>query len=1215
MNNDPSDLDYLDATFKALDSFQMSIAVLKSRINARRNLLLPIHQLPGELFIRILKYAMGFNDDGWHHDPSLSRFHRVAQVSVHWRDTILSSSSFWRTLRDDQDEHLRATVLRLNSSGPLVLRTRASNTAVADAFLERMLPLAPRWQIIAALRRYSDALFSHLQHIPPTLKDLCIIITDDNDTHHFPMTEGFPLRHVDLIRVSIPWDSSRLRNLHTLSLEHLDANQPTIGQIVSILSSSPHLWRLILRNWKHNPHLADDRRRYTDIVMVLPSLTTLFLELVPTAVVNFFIRHTKTTALACLAVETIEPLDAVDAIRPGSTLSDMLKQVLSHPSIKTTSITYDDALETMRIQSRHRPSRPTQLVYWAVVPPGLAITISTRVGALCSSMWQVLADVLDANAPCTSLNFVNRGQAPPLSESDDACLPRRFPVAVLSHLPHLDSITFDKEFNAGPVLKYLGVPKHDENGGVLWLCPRSKPPNGVTGGSLLFERSGWKARTSVSDVELEVRSCPHRHHPMQSTLTPVLPASQKRHDGSSVKLLPAVEVAVAGVQIPPFNTTLASLKSMATEAASRSMRAAVTVAVEVLFTTMNEVDRSDPSSMEYFDSSLKALYAFQQSIATTVAHVARRRNLLLPIHRLPEETVVQTLQLATEFNDDGWHHKLSQIHDMAQVSVHWRKIILSTPSFWRVAGDYQDERLQASVLRLNLDGPLVLWSKMSPRSIGDAFLARMIPLAHRWRSVIVHRSFSDALSNHLQHIPPTLKDLCLVITGENETHPFPLPEGKPLRHIDLARISIPWNSSRLRNLQTILLEHLYSNQPTLGQIVSILVSSPNLWRLVFRKWDCDEPPDYTEDVNCYADTVIALPSLSTLVVDLIPAPVVTFLINHIQTTTLSCLIADPIKPVNAVDVVHPDSPLFGMLKQALQLPSIENTSAVYDDELGKMRIQSEPKPNRSIELVYWVDDSPGIDVTVLINVGALCGPTWEILTDILANNAPCLSFDFVDNNPNLPELEEGEEPVDIWAPHRFPLALLPHLPRITSMDFTLKFNATPLLRHLGVSKCDLDEEPVWVCPRLTTVTIRTLYNDDIDIIVADVMVFIWRRYLERAKEDEEGQEGSDGPDDDAAAELSDDEEDDEADLTEDEEDADADEGNATGEGTNRDAREQAGSGADEESKSDMSSSAIGRYPVMLTQLKLPAEVVSKLREAEDVAYLDRRGVLIDANEE
>ncbi|KAG8894629.1 hypothetical protein FRB99_001079 [Tulasnella sp. 403] len=151
----------------------------------------------------------------------------------------------------------------------------------------------------------------------------------------------------------------------------------------------------------------------------------------------------------------------------------MVGQVLSQSCIGSTTIDYDDNQETVYVWTYGHLAKLYEVIHWTTGRPGLGIKFRARVGAPCGPAWRSLTRKMATHAPCVGFNFV--GCDPPTMTWDAQELsgrwgPAKFPLALFPHLPHIETIEFEKRFYPCPVLRFLATPR-DRGRGMSWLCP------------------------------------------------------------------------------------------------------------------------------------------------------------------------------------------------------------------------------------------------------------------------------------------------------------------------------------------------------------------------------------------------------------------------------------------------------------------------------------------------------------------------------------------------------------------------------------------------------------------------------------------------------------------------------------------------------------------------------------------------------------------------
>ncbi|KAG8894223.1 hypothetical protein FRB99_001406, partial [Tulasnella sp. 403] len=534
-----------------------------------------------------------------------------------------------------------------------------------------------------------------------------------------------------------------------------------------------------------------------------------------------------------------------------------------------------------------------------------------------------------------------------------------------------------------------------------------------------------------------------------------------------------------------LNMLVDSMVSPPAQLAQESVKASLTS----LWANLDSARNLDNDTPDQCDATITALQSLKKQIDLEIIRQSHLRNATLPIHRLPGELFIQILRLSVNFFDqDGWKIKLPDLQRLAQVCTYWCNTILGSPSFWPLLKDDHGERVHNIVLKRNPTAPLILWTEVTSSDRRDTFLEMAVTHSHRWQIVIINGPYTDSLFPHLQKMPPSMKELFIILSSGTKTQCFDLPEGEPLRHLDLARVSLPWDSPRLTCLHTIFLEFLDANLPSLSQLVTILSSSPSLWRLVLREWTGDAPPDLTEDLYKYKHTIIKLPRLSSLVLQSLPSSLSTFLLTHIDSSDCRSIISNAVNPTQFTS----SSSAFSSLVS----PVLDRSTSLtlnYDDNDGMLRVESSPHAERCNHFIYWVNDTPGIDITFSMSSGNPGRLEWKSPFEPLGSTSTPISLTLQNHRNRKDDSTDNTRKGDDTI-QQIPLEVLGALPHAVSLKMTSGFKMGPILRYLGSPLSDMDGTLHWPCPELTTVILASVFDSDYDGMVEDVVAFVKQRY-------------------------------------------------------------------------------------------------------------------------
>ncbi|KAG8889101.1 hypothetical protein FRB99_004026, partial [Tulasnella sp. 403] len=453
----PPTLESFDNVTAQLQDFRRCVDLEIARQNRLRNALLPIHQLPGELFLMILQTCHDFYGyEGWTTDAN--NLHRLVQVSTFWRDTIFSSPWFWRVLRDTDREEVMEAMLERNPTADLVLRVESGSSYSRRRFIKTMVDHSHRWRAIYFVNSYPGEELLALQNATyANLQDLSLILSRGSNMKKFILSAGQPLRYLELSRVSIPWECPRLHGLKSIRLEYLDADLPSLPQLVAILSSCPELQRIVFRGWEGVPQgLEQDQKNLSDTCIKLPLLSTLVLRFLHPEITTFLLTHVETSTPCCFVVNKVLPT-AFTCPRSAfiKLLAPTLRKTLS------LAVTHETEKGSLRIESRPAPRRMRESVYWADEFPGFFVELPMKDISAKPEDWVSVFKALDSLKVPIRLELDRK---PPVGPEAHLEGPDIFPTECLQILSQLEELTLLRSFGWGPVLRYLGTPEGSEEG-------------------------------------------------------------------------------------------------------------------------------------------------------------------------------------------------------------------------------------------------------------------------------------------------------------------------------------------------------------------------------------------------------------------------------------------------------------------------------------------------------------------------------------------------------------------------------------------------------------------------------------------------------------------------------------------------------------------------------------------------------------------------------
>ncbi|KAG8907829.1 hypothetical protein FRB99_002002 [Tulasnella sp. 403] len=449
--SDGGDIPYFGSSTIPLSAFRKVLDEQIALQQRARNDLLPIHRLPRLIFVHILQLAYNFFAYyGWILD--LEELHRYAQVSTYWRDVILSTPWFWRVVRDGDPKAIRELCLRRSGSAGVVLWSSRRQGRRRHEYLQRMVPVAMRWEMVYIEGNYSQTVFDILSHIPPRLKDLTVRLTSDTTTRLLPLPDGAALWHLTLDHVAVPWNSMRLRALRSLQLCGVTSYFPSLQQLFTVLSSSRQLSSIILEKWSADeplPDFEDDSARLVDAPIVLPALDMLVITRIQPQLASFLLKHISGPNLQSVVALDLRP----DAFSDPISLLDTLRPALHSVNQVILEYTSDPEHEVL-IKSDPEAAYTALYAYTTMESSGLRLICSMKDATVCDwkNVFEFLAqadvEVMLEMFDDPSLDVEPATIAPTLS---------LLPLDSLSCLRPLVSAGLNCRSSAGGVLRYLGA--------------------------------------------------------------------------------------------------------------------------------------------------------------------------------------------------------------------------------------------------------------------------------------------------------------------------------------------------------------------------------------------------------------------------------------------------------------------------------------------------------------------------------------------------------------------------------------------------------------------------------------------------------------------------------------------------------------------------------------------------------------------------------------
>ncbi|KAG8904508.1 hypothetical protein FRB99_001641 [Tulasnella sp. 403] len=441
----------LDVDIQALESLQRSIAERLLHLRRARNSRSPLESLPGELFVNILLWSIDITN--W----DIKDIQKLAGVSKYWLHTILSTPYFWPVLDLSLGERLLNIISKRNHSAPIAVWCSPAATIPTEPFMTSMKQISSRWRTLAFCSDYSDSHLASIESPTPILRDLFVEFLRGPAPRPIDLAGGVSLQHVDLSGASLHWNSPRLTRLRSLRISSIWDNLPTISQLLTILSSSPELRRLVLEDLSWPNSSADaDCPDPLPTPLTLPLLSTFVLRLISRTYCRYLSTNINAPNCKCAVLEDA-PIDSLIIDTP---LSSLVNQFLDqYPRVV---LTYQEANQTLVVSTSPAPLlNADSWIHWGDDTPGLLLTaFATDLGG-----WKSLLSLVTAKAQSVYLCLRGPGQGPvepPLTS---------FPIDSLLNLPCIKALDFSSAYPAGPLLRRMGSPSPNREGNLAWPLP------------------------------------------------------------------------------------------------------------------------------------------------------------------------------------------------------------------------------------------------------------------------------------------------------------------------------------------------------------------------------------------------------------------------------------------------------------------------------------------------------------------------------------------------------------------------------------------------------------------------------------------------------------------------------------------------------------------------------------------------------------------------
>ncbi|KAG9050169.1 hypothetical protein FS837_007283 [Tulasnella sp. UAMH 9824] len=301
-----------------------------------------------------------------------------------------------------------------------------------------------------------------------------------------------------------------------------------------------------------------------------------------------------------------------------------------------------------------------------------------------------------------------------------------------------------------------------------------------------------------------------------------------------------------------------------------------------------------------------------------------------------------------------WRFK--QIARFISVCTFWKELLENASVFWpKLHSAYPPETLELIISR-NVSAPLRVScsAKEEARTKLD-LLELATKHSTRWSSLKFEGVICDVVKEQLQTHTGNIAELCVLNTQSTVGGlvTLSIPDGRPIHHLALDGVKIPWDMSRLRGVRSLQLSRILWNPPSMTQLRMVLASSPGLQYLRLFKIG-----DLLEFHSGDSSSMLFLPELSTLILQDLSERSISHLLTHIQAPACRCIIAADIPFSIASDPAFTD----------LIAPAFRTSSRMTLSSSGaSIFIHSAPAPRVTLAWNRSMKEPVGINIRMRRN--------------------------------------------------------------------------------------------------------------------------------------------------------------------------------------------------------------------------------------------------------
>ncbi|KAG9016386.1 hypothetical protein FRB95_006534 [Tulasnella sp. JGI-2019a] len=354
----------------------------------------PLYRLPLDIVVQILSLAL--QDD--RRDPYIYMewLRTFASVSHQWLRLVKETPSFWRVVSSDLPLPLLRQALSRSAGHSLdvVYSEKRHSDIPRSQFTTLVVEHVQRWRsLIVREDTTMDMIIQCLVHLSAPALDVLTCYRRDSAAVDLFSGEARQLYGVTLQEFRVPWEPTTLSGLQILHLEALQANIPSGVELLAILTASPGLVELRLKDFES--HTYDYPTLPQNISVGLPMLETLSVVSIPQQLTHDLLAAIHIPRCTSFEISYEETHDSDVGLFNNSVLAHIASLLVTHIH-----------------------SSPLITIEWG--DKGGVIDLSTSTGAVTITFWRSrdtwchilpagLSNALEkAGPPEIHLNFARR---------------------------------------------------------------------------------------------------------------------------------------------------------------------------------------------------------------------------------------------------------------------------------------------------------------------------------------------------------------------------------------------------------------------------------------------------------------------------------------------------------------------------------------------------------------------------------------------------------------------------------------------------------------------------------------------------------------------------------------------------------------------------------------------------------------------------------------